>query len=175
MKLKKIIIDTVATMSCLSLIASIVLVLAGNFTTYGVKSVQFNLGETSNLLNIENFDVSVSIGEVGFLGIIIGIISILLPCYIAFSQSKNKHYYIVLGYIIPLIVILLPKFINNNILNMVAYFFLLLYVNPYYTLISLLPFSMSMNVYFGFGMVGLLVLISTIVGIIVNKLKTNLE
>lgn len=174
MKLKKVIIDTVATMSCLSLVASIVLVLAGNFTTYGVKTVQFNL-EENNLLKIENFDMSISIGEVGFLGVVIGILSILLPCYIAFSQSKNKHYYLVLGYIIPLIIILLPKFINNNILNMIAYFFLLLYVNPYYTLLSLLPFSMSMNVYFGFGMIGLLVLISTIVGVIVNKLKTNIE
>lgn len=175
MKIKRIFLDMIITMASLSLIASLVIILSNNLDVYGVKSAQFNFEQMGNLLSIQSFDVTKSSGNIGALGICISVICLVLPCIIAFYQTKNKHYCMGLGYIIPLVMIILPIVIKNNIVNMIGYFFLILYVNPYYTLLSILPFNPTLNIYIGYGIITLLIILSTIVGVIYNKLKINLD
>lgn len=169
-KPKNILIDTLVTMAAVSLIASMVIVLAGNLNVFGVKSVQFDLSSGS-IFTMENFDVSTSYGEVGILGIIIGILTLAGICFLSYFFTKSDHYYCVIGMIIPFILILLPLMIkNSSIINLIGYLGMLLFVNPFYTLICFLPININVSVYLGYGIVTLLVLLSTVAGIIVNKI-----
>ena len=177
MRAKRIFTDFITTIAVLSLISAIVIVLGHSTAVKGVKTALFNFENGENLLKITNFDVSVSKGSVGILGIVISAIAIIIPAFVAFYQTKNKHFYIVLGYIIPMIMLCLPIFIKgNNIVNLVASISLMLFVNPYYTLLSVLPLpSTFLDIYVGFGIVTGIMLISMIVGIIYNKMRYKLD
>ncbi|MBQ7307457.1 MAG: hypothetical protein IJW82_02915 [Clostridia bacterium] len=177
MKIKRIFIDFITTIAVLSLISAIVIVLGHSTAVKGVKTALFNFENGENLLKITNFDVSKSIGTVGVLGIIISAISIIIPAFVAFYQTKNKHFYIVLGYIIPMIMLCLPLFIKgNNIINLVGSIALVMFVNPYYTLLSILPLPTALlDIYVGFGIVTGIMIISMIVGIVYNKMKFKLD
>lgn len=177
MKLKRIFIDFITTIAVLSLISAIVIVLGHSTAVEGVKTALFNFENGENLLKITNFDVSVSKGTAGVLGIVISVIAIIIPAFVVFYQTKNKHFYIILGYIIPMIMLCLPLFVKgNDIINLVASMSLMLFVNPYYSLLSVLPLpSAFLDIYVGFGIVTGIMIISMIVGIIYNKMKYKLD
>ena len=166
--MKKFLCEIGITASALALLSSLTLVLANSINVYGVKSFDFNYDEVGNLLTITNFDITKSNGQVGLIGIILGVLCLGIFCYCAFIKTKKKDYFFGIINIITLIMIILPKFVSgSNILNMISSFFVLLFVNVYYTLLSILPCSIEI----GYGIITLLICVCTMVGFIYNKIK----
>ena len=173
MKVKKILIDMVVVMASISLVSCMVLILSHNLLLKGIVSFAFDLSDTTSFMgDMTSFDINSTVGNSGILGIILSVMCIIVPCFVAYYQARNKHYYIGVGFLVPLLIAILPLITKDSVsINLLASFDVLLYINPYYSLLSILPFS----IYIGYAIITLLVGISTVIGILRIKFKVNLD